>query len=145
MIVQEYLDKPFLVDGFKCDMRIYVLVASCDPLRVFLYHDGLLRLATERYVHPNEANSVGVFLPPATKLGQGYIFTGVCDSVHRGGEVPGQVSPLCADTPPRQTPPWPDTPPGQTPPGTKYTPLPGLSTTPLARHPLGLSTPPSQD
>ena len=24
------------------------------------------------------------FLPPATKLGQGYVFTGVCDSVHRG-------------------------------------------------------------
>ena len=24
-------------------------------------------------------------LPPATKLGQGNIFTGVCDSVHRGG------------------------------------------------------------
>ena len=26
-----------------------------------------------------------LFLPPATKLGQGYIFTGVCDSVHREG------------------------------------------------------------
>ena len=26
-----------------------------------------------------------VYLPPATKLGQGYIFTGVCDSVHGGG------------------------------------------------------------
>ena len=26
-----------------------------------------------------------LFLPPATKLGQGYIFTGVCDSVHGGG------------------------------------------------------------
>ena len=26
-----------------------------------------------------------ISLPPATKLGQGYIFTGVCDSVHRGG------------------------------------------------------------
>ena len=24
------------------------------------------------------------FLPPATKLGQGYVTTGVCDSVHRG-------------------------------------------------------------
>ena len=24
-------------------------------------------------------------LPPATKLGQGYVFTRVCDSVHRGG------------------------------------------------------------
>ena len=23
-------------------------------------------------------------LPPATKLGQGYIFTGICDSVHGG-------------------------------------------------------------
>ena len=27
------------------------------------------------------------FLPPATKLGQGYVFTGVCDSVHRGGSA----------------------------------------------------------
>ena len=26
-----------------------------------------------------------VYLPPATKLGQGYIFTGVCHSVYRGG------------------------------------------------------------
>ena len=26
-----------------------------------------------------------LLLPPATKLGQGYIFTGVCDSVHKGG------------------------------------------------------------
>ena len=26
-----------------------------------------------------------VLLPPATKLGQGYIFTGVCHSVKRGG------------------------------------------------------------
>ena len=24
-------------------------------------------------------------LPPATKLGQGYIFTGICDSVNKGG------------------------------------------------------------
>ena len=26
-------------------------------------------------------------LLPATKLGQGYVFTGVCDSVHRGGRA----------------------------------------------------------
>ena len=31
-----------------------------------------------------------LFLPPATKLGQGYIFTGVCDSVNRGGGVHGR-------------------------------------------------------
>ena len=26
-------------------------------------------------------------LPPATKLGQGYVFTGVCHSVNRGGST----------------------------------------------------------
>jgi hypothetical protein len=57
--VQEYIDKPFLVDGYKCDMRIYVLVTSCDPLRVFLYHDGLLRMGTEKYVAPMDNNLVG--------------------------------------------------------------------------------------
>lgn len=35
--------QPFLVDGFKFDMRIYTLVTSCDPLRVFVYNDGLVR------------------------------------------------------------------------------------------------------
>ena len=34
-----------------------------------------------------------LLLPPATKLGQGYIFTGVCDSVHGGGLVPGRWVP----------------------------------------------------
>ena len=58
IIVQEYIDKPFLVDGFKCDMRIYVLVTSCDPLRIFLYNDGLLRMGTEHYVHPSDHNIV---------------------------------------------------------------------------------------
>ena len=31
------------------------------------------------------------FLLPATKLGQGNIFTGICDSVNRGGLLPGAV------------------------------------------------------
>ena len=28
------------------------------------------------------------YLPPAMKLGQGYVFTRVCDSVHMGGGIP---------------------------------------------------------
>ena len=68
-----------------------------------------------------------VFLPPATKLGQGYIFTGVCDSVHRGVSAsvhagippagsrhPSKAHPLGAD-PPEQTIPQADTTPEQTP------------------------------
>ena len=60
IIVQEYIDKPFLVDGFKCDMRIYVLVTSVDPLRIFLFNDGLLRLSTERYLVPTDNNLASV-------------------------------------------------------------------------------------
>ena len=47
-----------------------------------------------------------LFLPPATKLGQGYVFTCVCDSVNRGQGVP-HTSP--EQTPPRSRhppPPW---------------------------------------
>ena len=48
-------------------------------------------------------------LPPATKLEQGYIFTGFCDSVHRGGSASVHARiphPLAADHPPmaRQNP-----------------------------------------
>lgn len=57
-IVQEYLDKPFLMEGYKFDLRIYILVTSCDPLRIFLYNDGLVRMGTEKYHAPNEANLV---------------------------------------------------------------------------------------
>ncbi|KAF3835177.1 hypothetical protein F7725_027735 [Dissostichus mawsoni] len=55
-IVQEYLDKPFLMEGYKFDLRIYILITSCDPLRIFLYNDGLVRMGTEKYHAPSEAN-----------------------------------------------------------------------------------------
>ncbi|XP_066548278.1 tubulin polyglutamylase TTLL7 isoform X2 [Amia ocellicauda] len=55
-IVQEYLDKPFLMEGYKFDLRIYILVTSCDPLRIFLYNDGLVRMGTEKYHAPSESN-----------------------------------------------------------------------------------------
>uniref|UniRef100_A0A672U2H8 Uncharacterized protein n=1 Tax=Strigops habroptila TaxID=2489341 RepID=A0A672U2H8_STRHB len=45
--------QPFLIDGFKFDMRIYVLVTSCDPLRIFAYNEGLVRFATMRYIDPS--------------------------------------------------------------------------------------------
>ncbi|XP_061486508.1 tubulin polyglutamylase TTLL7 isoform X5 [Rhineura floridana] len=56
LIVQEYLDKPFLMEGYKFDLRVYILVTSCDPLKIFLYHDGLVRMGTEKYHPPNESN-----------------------------------------------------------------------------------------
>ena len=48
-VVQEYLNDPYLIDGLKFDMRIYVLVLSCDPMKIFMHKEGLVRFATEQY------------------------------------------------------------------------------------------------
>jgi tubulin polyglutamylase TTLL6/13 len=37
-------------------MRVYIVVTSVDPLRVYLFKDGLVRLATEPYVVPTAKN-----------------------------------------------------------------------------------------
>ena len=39
----------FLKDGLKFDCRLYVLVKSINPLKIFLFKDGIARLATEPY------------------------------------------------------------------------------------------------
>ncbi|XP_049639693.1 tubulin polyglutamylase TTLL13 [Suncus etruscus] len=56
MICQQYIAKPFLINGLKFDMRIYVLITSCDPLRVFMYEEGLARFATMPYKEPSHSN-----------------------------------------------------------------------------------------
>ena len=52
--------QPFIIDGFKFDFRVYVLVTSCDPLRVYVYKDGLGRFATIKYRGPTHHNLVSV-------------------------------------------------------------------------------------
>eukprot|EP00794_Sanderia_malayensis_P008006 gene8006-8865_t len=56
IIVQQYIEKPLLMDNYKFDLRIYVLVTSCDPLKIFLYNDGLVRMGTTEYAPPTDSN-----------------------------------------------------------------------------------------
>ncbi|CAE1276358.1 TTLL6_13 [Acanthosepion pharaonis] len=62
MICQVYISKPFLIDGFKFDFRVYVLITSCDPLRIFVFKDGLTRFATCKYSDPTTNNTDNVYM-----------------------------------------------------------------------------------
>eukprot|EP01112_Ceratiomyxa_fruticulosa_P003050 TRINITY_DN13454_c0_g1_i1.p1 TRINITY_DN13454_c0_g1~~TRINITY_DN13454_c0_g1_i1.p1 ORF type:complete len:539 (-),score=87.54 TRINITY_DN13454_c0_g1_i1:523-2028(-) len=48
-VVQRYIEHPLLVAGYKHDLRLYVLVASLDPLTIMLYNDGFARFSTKKY------------------------------------------------------------------------------------------------
>jgi hypothetical protein len=45
-IVQRYIQNPLLLNGRKSEIRVYWLIASLDPLLVFLFDEGTVRLTT---------------------------------------------------------------------------------------------------
>jgi len=57
-IVQEYIDQPMLLNGFKWDARIYVLMVARPHggHAVFLEEEGLVRVCTETYEPPTTDN-----------------------------------------------------------------------------------------
>ena len=53
IIVSHYINDPYLIDGLKFDLRIYVAITSIHPLRIYMYEEGLTRFATVPYSKEN--------------------------------------------------------------------------------------------
>jgi hypothetical protein len=48
-VVCRYISNPLLINGLKFDLRIYVIITCYDPLRIYVYPEGLARFATVPY------------------------------------------------------------------------------------------------
>ena len=74
-IISRYVDKPFLVGDKKFDLRMYVLVTSYRPLKVYLHTGGFARFCTEKYTSDmTELDNMMVHLTNVAiqKFGDGY-------------------------------------------------------------------------
>uniref|UniRef100_A0A8C5BG04 Tubulin tyrosine ligase-like family, member 11 n=1 Tax=Gadus morhua TaxID=8049 RepID=A0A8C5BG04_GADMO len=61
-VVQEYVQRPLLIDKLKFDIRLYVLVKALEPLQIYIAKEGLTRFCTEPYQEPNQKNLSHVFM-----------------------------------------------------------------------------------
>lgn len=76
--VQEFIENPFLVDGHKFDIGVYVIITSIDPLRVYIYYgDILFRYCPQKY-YPFDPENVDKYI-----VGDDYIPTWEMPSLAR--------------------------------------------------------------
>jgi len=48
-LISRYISSPHLINNKKYDLRLYVLITSFTPLKIYLYNEGLVRFASEEY------------------------------------------------------------------------------------------------
>ena len=48
-IISKYISNPDLIKGRKYDIRIYCFVTGTKPLKIYVYNEGIVRIAVEKY------------------------------------------------------------------------------------------------
>ncbi|KAK7482682.1 hypothetical protein BaRGS_00026091 [Batillaria attramentaria] len=60
--IQEFVDKPFLIDGHKFDIGIYTIITSINPLRLYIIQgDALIRFCPDEY-YPFDSKARGKYV-----------------------------------------------------------------------------------
>jgi len=103
-VVQEYLKNPFLLNGKKHDLRLYITVIHWHnvrsdgkkgagdeaPLVAFLNEEGLARFCTENYEEPTfqnkNAENKHFTNYSINKHSKDYIHSEECTGIHNGSK-----------------------------------------------------------
>lgn len=61
-VVQQYVDRPHLIDDLKYDLRLYVFLYGVNPLRIYLHKMAFARFCTEPYKKPTKKNMSNIYM-----------------------------------------------------------------------------------
>ena len=95
MPMRRYKSNPYLVDGFKFDFRLYVLLRSVVPLEAYLCNEGLARFCTMPYRRPTTKNMRCSYMHltnySLNKMNPEYVHCGAVGG--RGRKAPPEAAP----------------------------------------------------
>ncbi|CAL6071918.1 Tubulin_tyrosine ligase [Hexamita inflata] len=62
-VIQEYQNRPYLINGYKFDLRLYVVVIQVMPYpQLIFYNDGMARFCTDKYQEPSGKNMKNAYM-----------------------------------------------------------------------------------
>lgn len=100
-IIQHYLTDPLLIDGYKFDIRCYMLIARTSPNYIVFYHPGYCRMTLKKFeksLESLEDSAIHLTNAAVQKQTEGYkdmkefqVQTpqAVADAIEAGGNIEG--------------------------------------------------------